>query len=130
LLDDAELAGLIVNRWERTVEHRRRGAKHRCCHLSAERTRIAPSLRSGVAGELRFYEHVRAARQPLRGFLDVADKSGFWPWVGGGCHPARDTQAAIEAAGFRIERLERFGFSPSPVIPNIPHILGVARRAD
>jgi hypothetical protein len=83
-----------------------------------------------LAGELRFYEHVRAARQPLRGFLDVADKSGFWPWVGGGCHPARDTQAAIEAAGFRIERLERFGFSPSPVIPNIPHILGVARRAD
>jgi hypothetical protein len=42
---------------------------------------------------------------------------------------ARDTGAAIAQAGFEIERLERFPFSPSVVVPTIPHILGVARRS-
>lgn len=79
-------------------------------------------------GELRFYEHVQAERQPLRGILEIADRSRIWPTVGGGCHPTRDTLKAIEAAGFAVERCERFPFSPSPVIPKIPHILGVARR--
>ena len=79
-------------------------------------------------GELRFYEHVHANNQPLRGFLEVADRSRIWPTIGGGCHPARDTLSAITAAGFTVERCERFGFSPSPLIPKIPHILGVARR--
>jgi SAM-dependent methyltransferase len=80
-------------------------------------------------GELRFYEHVHAERQPLRAFLEFADRSRIWPTLGGGCHPARDTLSAINAAGFTVERCERFGFSPSPLIPKIPHILGVARRA-
>jgi ubiquinone/menaquinone biosynthesis C-methylase UbiE len=80
-------------------------------------------------GELRFYEHVHADRQPLRAFLEIADRSRIWPTIGGGCHPTRDTLSAIEAAGFTIERCERFAFSPSPIIPQIPHILGVARRA-
>jgi ubiquinone/menaquinone biosynthesis C-methylase UbiE len=79
-------------------------------------------------GELRFYEHVHADRQPLRAFLEIADRSRIWPTVGGGCHPTRDTLAAIKAAGFTVERCERFPFSPSPIIPKIPHILGVARR--
>jgi ubiquinone/menaquinone biosynthesis C-methylase UbiE len=79
-------------------------------------------------GELRFYEHVHADRQPLRSVLEVADRSRIWPTVGGGCHPTRDTLGAIKDAGFTIERCERFPFSPSPVIPKIPHILGVARR--
>jgi ubiquinone/menaquinone biosynthesis C-methylase UbiE len=79
-------------------------------------------------GELRFYEHVHADRQPLRAFLAFADRSRIWPTIGGGCHPARDTLRAISAAGFTVERCERFGFSPSPVIPELPHILGIARR--
>jgi ubiquinone/menaquinone biosynthesis C-methylase UbiE len=79
-------------------------------------------------GELRFYEHVHANGQPLRGFLELADRSRLWPTVAGGCHPTRDTLAAIRAAGFTIERCERFGFSPSPIIPTIPHILGIARK--
>lgn len=83
-------------------------------------------LRPG--GELRFYEHVHAERQPLRAILEVADRSRIWPTVGGGCHPTRDTLGAIESAGFAIERCESFPFSPSPVIPKIPHILGSARR--
>jgi ubiquinone/menaquinone biosynthesis C-methylase UbiE len=79
-------------------------------------------------GELRFYEHVHAERQPLRGILEIADRSRIWPTVAGGCHPTRDTLDAIQTAGFAVERCERFSFSPSPVIPRIPHVLGVARR--
>ncbi len=79
-------------------------------------------------GELRFYEHVHADRQPLRAILELADRSRIWPTIGGGCHPTRDTLDAIETAGFTVERCERFPFSPSPVIPRIPHVLGVARR--
>jgi ubiquinone/menaquinone biosynthesis C-methylase UbiE len=78
-------------------------------------------------GELRFYEHVMARREPLRTFLRVADAT-VWPHIGGGCHPTRDTAAAIEAAGFTVERCERFGFAPSALLPALPHVLGVARR--
>jgi SAM-dependent methyltransferase len=83
-------------------------------------------LRPG--GELRFYEHVIARCQPKRAILQLADHSGLWPAIGGGCHPARDTGAAIEAAGFTIERCERFGFRASALEPSVPHILGTARR--
>jgi ubiquinone/menaquinone biosynthesis C-methylase UbiE len=83
-------------------------------------------LRPG--GELRFYEHVIARRQPRRALLQFADHSGLWPKFAGGCHPARDTGAAIEAAGFAIERCQRFLFSLSALEPSVPHILGVARR--
>jgi SAM-dependent methyltransferase len=84
-------------------------------------------LRRG--GELRFYEHVVARCQPMRTILRLADRSGLWPALAGGCHPARDTGAAIEAAGFAIERCERFGFKAGSLQPSVPHILGVARRA-
>ena len=82
-------------------------------------------LRPG--GELRFYEHVHAKRQPLRGYLELTHRSRVWPLLGGGCNPTRDTLASIQAAGFEIERCERLMFSPSMVVPRIPHILGVAR---
>lgn len=82
-------------------------------------------LRSG--GVLRFYEHVHARDQPLRLFLEIADRSRLWPALGGGCHPTRDTLTAIEAAGFVVERCERLAFSPSPMVPTIPHIMGAAR---
>lgn len=79
-------------------------------------------------GELRFYEHVHAERQPLRAFLEIADRSRVWPLLGGGCHPNRDTLAAIERAGFTVEQCERLRFSPPPWAPGIPHILGRAQR--
>jgi ubiquinone/menaquinone biosynthesis C-methylase UbiE len=78
-------------------------------------------------GELRFYEHVVAHRPLPAGLQRVADAT-FWPRVGGGCHLARDTGAAIAQAGFTIDRSERFAFTPGTPIPPIPHILGVARR--
>jgi ubiquinone/menaquinone biosynthesis C-methylase UbiE len=83
-------------------------------------------LRPG--GELRFYEHVIPRCQPKRALLQVADHSGLWPRIAGGCHPARDTGAAIERAGFRIERSERIMFAAARFEPSIPHILGVATR--
>jgi len=82
-------------------------------------------LRPG--GELRFYEHVIAESGPRRLLLQALDHSGVWPRVAGGCHPARDTGAAIERAGFRIERSERLMFSTSALEPRIPYLLGVAR---
>jgi hypothetical protein len=40
----------------------------------------------------------------------------------------RDTQAALEDGGFRIERIERFDFSVSALDPKKTHILGSAQR--
>jgi SAM-dependent methyltransferase len=83
-------------------------------------------LRPG--GELRFYEHVGAHEQPLRGILRFGDRSRLWPTLSGGCHASRETLAAIERAGFVVERSRRFPFSPGSPMPAVPHILGVARR--
>jgi ubiquinone/menaquinone biosynthesis C-methylase UbiE len=79
-------------------------------------------------GELRFYEHVVAHESLPAGLQRVADAT-IWPRVAGGCHLARDTGAAIEEAGFTIQRSERFPFSASAALPPIPHILGIAHRA-
>ena len=80
-------------------------------------------------GELRFYEHVIPNRHPRRALIQFIDHSGIWPAIAGGCHPARDTTAAIQEAGFSIETIDRFAFRASALEPAIPHILGVARRA-
>ena len=84
-------------------------------------------LRPG--GELRFYEHVRAQTPRLARVQRALDAT-VWPRIGGGCHLHRDTAAAIEGAGFRMERLRRFSFRPAPLLaPVEPHIIGRARRA-
>jgi ubiquinone/menaquinone biosynthesis C-methylase UbiE len=76
-------------------------------------------------GELRFFEHVRTAT-PLLGLLQDAI-TPLWSRAAGGCHPNRDTTAAIRAAGFRIEQLDRFCYAPLRFIPPHAHILGCAR---
>ena len=78
-------------------------------------------------GELRFYEHVIPNCQPKRLLLQAADHSGVWPKIAGGCHPARDTAAAIQRSGFEIQTSERIMFAASRLEPSIPHILGTAR---
>jgi ubiquinone/menaquinone biosynthesis C-methylase UbiE len=78
-------------------------------------------------GELRFYEHVIAHRKWEARFQRAADAT-FWPRIAGGCHLARDTTSTIESAGFQIETCERFQFSPVPLFPPDPMILGIARR--
>jgi ubiquinone/menaquinone biosynthesis C-methylase UbiE len=80
-------------------------------------------------GELRFLEHVRSDRPRKARIQERLDRSGIWPRVGGGCHCARDTVAAIEAAGFQVDRLRSLDFGPSWVITN-PHVLGAARTPD
>ena len=78
-------------------------------------------------GELRFYEHVRARDPRLARVQRAAD--AIWPYLGGGCRPTRETAAAIERAGFRIERCRRFSFRPCFLTaPVAPHVLGIARR--
>jgi len=79
-------------------------------------------------GELRFYEHVIARSQPKRLLLQLIDRSGIWPAIAGGCHPARDTTEAIMQARFDIDEIERFGFAAQRFEPLIPHVLGTARR--
>jgi ubiquinone/menaquinone biosynthesis C-methylase UbiE len=93
-------------------------------HALAEIRRV---LRPG--GQLRFYEHVIPRSQPKRLLLQALDRSGIWPAISGGCHPARDTTEAIMEAGFEIEEIERFGFAAQRFEPQIPHILGRARSA-
>jgi ubiquinone/menaquinone biosynthesis C-methylase UbiE len=78
-------------------------------------------------GELRFFEHVVSKRSGPARVQRIADRT-IRPFVTGGCHAARDTLAAIEAAGFVIERSERFSFRPNPIDVTSPHILGTAGR--
>lgn len=76
-------------------------------------------------GELRFYEHVISNRGRGKRVQKALDAT-LWPRVSGGCHMARDTRTAIDAAGFIVQRSRRFPFPPGPV--GLPHILGSARR--
>ncbi|WP_354697944.1 hypothetical protein DSM112329_03602 [Paraconexibacter sp. AEG42_29] len=89
-------------------------------------TEIRRVLRPG--GELRFYEHVIADSTAGAGLQRVLDGTHVWPTVGAGCHLARDTGAAIRAAGFTVERYRRLVSGPGPGDRvGLPHILGTAR---
>ena len=79
-------------------------------------------------GELRFYEHVLSHDSRIARTQHFVDRT-FWPKAFGGCHTARDTPAAIEAAGFEIEQERRMWVAPIPfVVPVATHVLGAARR--
>lgn len=52
-------------------------------------------------GSLRMLEHVRSPR-PWKARLQDAVEP-FWTRLTGGCHPNRDTERAVAAAGFSIE---------------------------
>jgi SAM-dependent methyltransferase len=74
-------------------------------------------LRPG--GELRFFEHVRSDK-PWFALLQDAI-TPLWSRAGGGCHLNRDTAAAIRAAGFEIECLDRFFYAPLRFVPRHAH---------
>jgi ubiquinone/menaquinone biosynthesis C-methylase UbiE len=79
-------------------------------------------------GELRFYEHVGESAGRMAQIQRAVDGT-FWPHAFGGCHTARDTVAAVAAAGFEIERDERLRLRSIPkFIPIATHALGTARR--
>jgi len=81
-------------------------------------------LRPG--GELRFYEHVLADTPGLARVQRVLNV--VHPFLAGGCHITRDTEAAIERAGFEIVRIRRFRFAPMLPSKHVsPKILGTAR---
>ena len=75
-------------------------------------------------GRLLFYEHVRSADPRFAAWQDRLDR--LWGWFGAGCHPNRDSVAAIAAAGFSIEEIERFDVSGDLLAA--PHVLGSALR--
>lgn len=52
-------------------------------------------------GELHMLEHVRHTRPLLARLQDGVQPA--WTCVTGGCHPNRDTETAVEQAGFCIE---------------------------
>ncbi len=77
-------------------------------------------LRPG--GRLAFLEHVRSEGR-LGSWQDRL--APVQVWCGVGCHPNRDTRAAMERAGFVIEEIELF--RPEPNLPiTSPFIQGVA----
>lgn len=83
-------------------------------------------LRSG--GRLRALEHVRADTPLAARFQQVLDAT-VWPVLAGGCHTGRDTVAEIAAAGFTVERVDRFTFPPHRRGPSSLFVL-VDARAD
>ncbi|MGY3684192.1 class I SAM-dependent methyltransferase [Streptomyces sp. TE33382] len=83
-------------------------------------------LRPG--GELRFFEHGLAPGRVLAATQRAVDRT-VWPLLFGGCHTARDTLAAIEAAGFEMGTYRRLRIPEKRVqLPPSPCVLGVARR--
>ncbi len=83
-------------------------------------------LRPG--GELRFFEHVGAGTPRLARLQRGLDAT-VWPRIAGGCHTGRDTVGAIEAAGFRIDQLEKIRLPDVRMtLPTSPHVLGTAQR--
>jgi len=89
-------------------------------------TELRRALRPG--GELRFWEHVRSRNAAFRALQRGFDRL-LWTASLGGCETTRNTEAAIRAAGFRIETIER-GFHSSSLltVTSAPYVLGVARR--
>lgn len=81
-------------------------------------------LRRG--GELRVFEHVRAADPIKARRQDRVNR--LWPRFTGGCQCNRDTRAALDAAGFDTSDVADIDHKPGPGMGIIePHLLGVAR---
>src|SRR5262249_13697290 len=99
------------------------------CSVDSQQTvlrEIHRVLRPG--GQLRFLEHVRAESPGWRRAQRLLDMT-FWPALCGGDHAGRDTAAAVRAAGFTIERLDRFRFPGTRLtLPTSPHLSAVASR--
>jgi ubiquinone/menaquinone biosynthesis C-methylase UbiE len=65
-------------------------------------------------GRLLFVEHVRAEDEGLARWQDRLERP--WHFFGDGCHCNRDTVAAIEAAPFTVEGVDRDELPKSPPI--------------
>jgi SAM-dependent methyltransferase len=97
------------------------------CSVADQAVALAEAVRVlRPGGVLLFYEHVRSAHRVLGAAEDLL--TPLWSRLAGGCHPNRDTAAAIAGAGLTVEALERFGFSALPGNPRLAHVLGVASK--
>jgi ubiquinone/menaquinone biosynthesis C-methylase UbiE len=85
---------------------------------------IARVLKPG--GKLVFLEHVAADGKPAR--LKWQSRiEPVWKHLMGNCHLTRRTEAAIAAAGFEFERIQRESIRKAlPIVR--PSIRGIARR--
>lgn len=81
-------------------------------------------LRPG--GRLLFLEHVRSPDPSLARWQDRLERP--WRFFGDGCHCNRDTVAAIGAAGFELDEVERGSLPKAPPIVR-PLARGTATRA-
>ena len=80
------------------------------------------------AGRLLFIEHVRGpAGSGLARWQDRLERP--WGWLAGGCHPNRDTLAAIEASGLRVDVVEDGELVKAPPLVR-PSVSGAAVRAE
>lgn len=98
------------------------------CSVDDQPTVLAEArrvLRPG--GVLAFYEHVRSSSTALGLLEDLVAPA--WSRLAGGCHPNRDTAGAVADAGFTVEDLDRFGYSPGALVPRTAHVIGRAVRA-
>ena len=94
-----------------------------CAVLAEIRRVLRPS------GRFRFLEHVISTHRGAALGQRALDATFLWTRFGAGCHCARDTAAAVHAAGFDVKSLERFVFPDrGPRRPTAPHIIGVAVR--
>lgn len=83
---------------------------------------LSQCLRPG--GRLLFLEHVAAPQ--ASGLRRMQDRwQPFWSFCAGGCHPNRETERLIEAAGFAVEKIERFDLNLGLATP---HVAGEAIR--
>jgi ubiquinone/menaquinone biosynthesis C-methylase UbiE len=94
------------------------------CTVRDLRAALAEASRVLVpAGRLLFLEHVRAQDDKAARLQDRI--TPLWRRIGHGCHPNRDTVAAIEAAGFGLRDVEYKHFPKGPRVVQ-PLVRGVA----
>ena len=78
-------------------------------------------------GELRFYEHV-VSRSPQWARYSSSPTRPCGRASPAAATLAREHRRRDQRAGFELVSCERFVFRPTPTLPGMPHILGVARR--
>ena len=94
------------------------------CTVSDQREAILECRRVlKPGGSLRLYEHVRGTEEREARWQDRLERP--WGFLGGGCHPNRDTLGTLVGEGFTV-RFRRV----VPPVPGgwfVPHVIGEAR---